>query len=64
MKRNKKPWWARRRESCPECGYVTNDIELFDMGKTFSCPRCKTSYSMEEFEELNYDKYSEEAIIE
>jgi hypothetical protein len=61
--KSRKPWWARRRHSCPECGAIYSDDQVSQMGKIFTCTRCKTVYDIEEFEELNHDKYSKQAIV-
>ena len=61
MKR-KKPWWARRRLSCVDCGFIISEDDISKMGDIFNCARCKTVYDMEEFEELNHDKYSKTII--
>ncbi len=62
MKRRiaKRPWWTRRRASCPVCGIIIKDQEdkLGKPGATFTCTRCKTQMSAVDFWQLHRDKYS------
>lgn len=62
--KKKTPWWAKRRFSCPDCGYIVSDDEIVSMKQIFTCARCKIVYDMEEFDELNYDKWSKEIKYE
>jgi len=63
MKKKKRyiPWWMRRRESCPDCGWSSRneldvEIMLHDT-HTFTCPRCGVIYSEVDFWEEQYEKY-------
>lgn len=62
-KKRYKPWFWRRRDSCPDCGWTERNNEeciehlLYNNG-IFECPRCKTIYSPEDFYEDYENKYS------
>lgn len=61
MSTRKKPWWARRRFSCPDCGLIIEDGDCPGgegmRNGYFDCPRCAVHYSQEEFMKLNQDKW-------
>lgn len=59
-KKKKIPWWARRRFSCPDCGYIPKEDEYLRRPRHsgFDCPQCKSHFADYDFLELNYDKYN------
>jgi transcription initiation factor IIE alpha subunit len=62
----KKPWWVRKRESCPSCGMTGFDFAFIRhcfMHNQFTCPRCGTSMSMTDFWEFHQDKTSKLADL-
>lgn len=56
----KRPWWTRRRMSCPNCGAYAADQEdrLGKPGATFKCGTCSEQMSAVDFWKLHNDKYS------
>lgn len=60
-KKRKISYFARRRVSCPDCGLIFSDIEV-KYNQHFTCSRCKSEYSEEDFWDEQYFKYSKEMI--
>lgn len=63
------PWFFRRQESCPDCGFIVNRNPICfikdsrgDM-VSFTCCRCESHYSIQEYFELNADKYDRTADL-
>ncbi len=60
MKKRRIPWFWRRRESCPDCGW-SNEYEIEIMlyrTKIFTCPRCHAIYSESDFAKEQEEKWS------
>lgn len=61
----------RRQLSCPDCGFVYNETsweaattrDKKHEAVSVTCPRCKVHYSIEDFDRLARDKYSQEAEL-
>lgn len=54
----KRPWWTRRRCSCPTCGQIVDVEDGMIGGRSFKCPRCHIEMSAADFWSDHNDKYS------
>lgn len=56
----KRPWWTKRRESCPVCGMPHGEEEIYLMERRhqFKCKRCGEEMSMVDFWKYHEDKTS------
>jgi len=61
-KKRKCPWFWKRQESCPDCGWVAASEVAFEAmihrDKMFNCPRCHAIYNLDDFWKEYHDKYS------
>jgi transcription elongation factor Elf1 len=71
-KKKRVPWFFKRQTSCPDCGFIFphhEEVGSMTLDATnhepvsFTCPRCASHYTWEEFWELNYDKYDRTADL-
>lgn len=62
-KKRKIPYWMRRKESCPECGWLVTSVD-FKEKADFRCPRCGLFLSNEEYWKEQHFKWSKEMVEE
>jgi transcription elongation factor Elf1 len=56
----RRPWWTRRRCSCPQCGQIIShvDAQRMENAHQFECSRCGAKMSMVDFWNFHQDKTS------
>lgn len=61
----RRPWWTRRRLSCPQCGQIISDADgdLMEHKHQFQCSRCGATMAMTDFWNFHHDKTSTAADL-